>query len=285
MRVLLTVIFIFAVVGPVVSAPLSETEVARATEIWLAQGELMPRMQVTVSRIIPYHIGDNTLAYVLELAGGGFCLSGADDLQLPVYLYVPDGQYDPGNSVVADYLETVAIRLQTLRRQIAGLESGPVPDTAELAARADLWRQLAVGPLPRDKSAATILPAAMAWSVNSAWHQGDPFFNECPQLGSYGPMKVGCVAMGMSQIMHYWQWPNTGTGSYNRIWEYRQTDNWHYATLATDPGIPPYYADRLAWASLVQSPENSRIAFIPLSGKMIEEELPSRLLVSQVFIP
>ena len=51
----------------------------------------------------------------------------------------------------------------------------------------------------------------------NAWHQGDPYNMYCP-MGSSGRCVVGCVATAATQIMHYWQWPPSGTGSHGYWW-------------------------------------------------------------------
>ena len=54
--------------------------------------------------------------------------------------------------------------------------------------------------------------------LTSAWHQGAPYNNLCP-AGDGGTCVVGCVATAASQIMHYWEFPSTGTGSHTDSWD------------------------------------------------------------------
>lgn len=54
--------------------------------------------------------------------------------------------------------------------------------------------------------------------MNVNWHQGAPFNNLCP-MGDGGRSVVGCVATASSMIMHFWQWPPSGTGSHSYTWD------------------------------------------------------------------
>jgi hypothetical protein len=52
----------------------------------------------------------------------------------------------------------------------------------------------------------------------SAWHQGAPYNDLCP-MGDGGRCVVGCVATAAAQIMHYWEYPPSGTGSNSYSWD------------------------------------------------------------------
>ncbi len=53
--------------------------------------------------------------------------------------------------------------------------------------------------------------------INSHWDQDGPFWNFCPTLGGKR-CYVGCVATAMSQIMRYYRWPDSGTGTHSYYW-------------------------------------------------------------------
>lgn len=50
------------------------------------------------------------------------------------------------------------------------------------------------------------------------WHQQDPFNKFCP-MGSGGKCVVGCVATAAAQIMKFWNWPPSGSGSHQYTWD------------------------------------------------------------------
>jgi len=53
--------------------------------------------------------------------------------------------------------------------------------------------------------------------IKSHWDQDGPFWNLCPYLGGQR-CYVGCVATAMCQIMRYYRWPDSGTGSHTYYW-------------------------------------------------------------------
>jgi hypothetical protein len=53
--------------------------------------------------------------------------------------------------------------------------------------------------------------------LTTSWYQGSPYNNFCP-MGDGGHCVVGCVATAAAQIMKYWNWPPSGTGSHSYTW-------------------------------------------------------------------
>ncbi len=53
--------------------------------------------------------------------------------------------------------------------------------------------------------------------LTSSWHQGEPYNNLCP-MGDGGRTVVGCVATATAQILNYWKWPPSGTGTHSYTW-------------------------------------------------------------------
>ena len=54
--------------------------------------------------------------------------------------------------------------------------------------------------------------------LTDSWHQSAPYNNFCP-MGDGGRCVVGCVATAAAQIMRYWNWPPSGTGSHSYTWD------------------------------------------------------------------
>ncbi len=50
--------------------------------------------------------------------------------------------------------------------------------------------------------------------IQTQWDQDEPFNNLCPMQGGSRSV-TGCVATAMAQVMKYWEWPTTGTGSHS----------------------------------------------------------------------
>lgn len=57
--------------------------------------------------------------------------------------------------------------------------------------------------------------AAVPPLLTDRWHQYAPFNRLCPVTTEGDTCVTGCVAHAMAQVMRYWQWPVSGTGSYS----------------------------------------------------------------------
>jgi hypothetical protein len=130
----------------------------------------------------------------------GFIIISADRNSPPVLCYVPEGSFDlnPQNraSSFNDWLEAFAIQIKNsiLEKTIS-----------------TRWQKLwdaytAKGAWDTEK---------MTLNLTTRWHQG---------YNKYAPVSLaGCVAVAMSQIINYYQWPINGIGDHN------------YADLPNDP--------------------------------------------------
>jgi len=54
--------------------------------------------------------------------------------------------------------------------------------------------------------------------LTTSWHQRAPYNNFCPIGYEDDTCVVGCVATATAQIMRYWNWPPSGTGSRSYWW-------------------------------------------------------------------
>jgi hypothetical protein len=233
-----------------VSKDFNESEVKAAVETWVRYVTANARATAYIDRMEPIQIDSLVVAYVAHLADSGFCICGANDLVLPVYLYNPRGEYDPK---IPDYQ---FIFRDIYNRRIAikkGIEDGDPEITkfqSQLNNRVAYWQNLISGIVP---SVQQFPPDTMALILTSHWHQRSPYNDDCPELtpGQDEHTVVGCVATAMSQIMYYWKWPFTGEGSGSTQYNYRWRTNWDEEPLATDPVIPANWAGggRLEWTA------------------------------------
>ena len=101
-----------------------------------------------------------------------------------------------------DYLQDFVARIQY------GIENHLEAD--EHTARQ--WERVkATGRLNDCKSAKAIGPL-----LTEKWHQGCLYNSLCPDTsGPCDHAEVGCVAVAMGQIMHYWGYPSSGWGSHS----------------------------------------------------------------------
>ena len=132
----------------------------------------------------------------------GFIIVAADDSVTPIIGYSHEGRFDPDNvpAPLEEYLREIVIGPTTCKES----------------------SNKAVGPLLSEK-----------------WHQGCLYNNHCPAYPSApcGHAEVGCAAVAMGQIMHYWGYPSTGWGSHS----YTNSGT----TLSADFGNTTYLWDRM----------------------------------------
>ena len=141
--------------------------------------------------------------YVFNTSSG-FVIVAADDCETPIIGYSHEGRFDPNNVPVQmkDYLQDFVARIQY------GIDNHI--ETDELTARQ--WELVkTTGLLNERKGVRTVEPL-----LTEKWHQGCLYNSLCPEMsGPCGHAEVGCVAVAMGQIMHYWGYPSTGWGSHS----------------------------------------------------------------------
>ena len=149
-----------------------------------------------------YQTDKNVAAFYVFNSTDGFVIVSADDCETPIIAYSHEGCFDPDNIPVQmeDYLQDFVVRLQY------GIENHVVAD----AVTTRQWELVkATGRLNERKDTQAVGPL-----LTEKWHQGCLYNTLCPEMG--GPCdhaEVGCVAVAMGQIMHYWGYPASGWGS------------------------------------------------------------------------
>ena len=239
--------------APLSAEPMTELEVVAAVETWVRHVTADARPDAVIEWLEPHLVDGRTVAYIAHLEGGGYCLCGADDFVLPVYLYRPVGTYDPDNPSYRYILSQIARRIGTLEESIATRSPEFDQYEQELSDRVDYWNDLIVGrvPEPDNERDGRATPTSLSLPVDSVWEQGSPYNDQCPVLmdGAGVHTRVGCTAITASQLMYYWRWPNTGTGDAAVDYHQRSRTDWDTQSLATNPGfeLSSFWSDRLYW--------------------------------------
>lgn len=230
--------------------PLSEQEVRIAVETWVRQVTADARPTATVEKMQAHEVGGQVVGYVAHLSDGGYCLCGADDLVLPVYLYCPAGRYVSGRADFQAVFVEIEERTRRLREGSAAATQAQQALDDALTARRALWAALVAGSAVSTPSAngLTSGPGMMELQLTCAWDQGSPFNDQCPALPTGERTVVGCTATATAQIMYYWKWPLSGVGSKTVHYDYRWRSNWDEEPLAANPapGGMPWF-ERLDW--------------------------------------
>jgi len=130
-----------------------------------------------------------------------FVIISADDASDPILAYSTESGFKTENvSPEVNYM------LGNYSRQINFIVKNQVAPTNAIATR---WTNLINNTMPQYKNAVYITPL-----TKTNWDQA-PYYNDlCPYDNYYAQRTVtGCVATAMAQVMKYWNYPASGTGS------------------------------------------------------------------------
>ncbi|HTA62314.1 MAG TPA: C10 family peptidase [Bacteroidia bacterium] len=164
----------------------------------------------------------------------GFVIVTADDAAKPIL------GYDTKNSFVKPEANTtIAYWLTTRAKEVANIQQLNLLPTAEIAL--DWVKYSTNNPNINSKRANNSVNSVPAFAdtiaplVKSTWNQS-PYYNAlCP-----GGSVAGCVATAMAQIMRYWNYPTTGTGSSSYCDCTAQGFSNNYNTLSANYGATTY---------------------------------------------
>ena len=155
--------------------------------------------------VTTYNISRGDAAFYIFNTSTGFVIVSADDCATPILGYSNEGQFDTENIPIQlqDYLQGFVEQIQY------GIENRLGADE-KIARQWILVRR--TGWLNENRSGEVVEPL-----ITALWNQGCYYNAMCPeaQNGPCGHCYTGCVATAMAQIMHYWGYPEHGTGSHS----------------------------------------------------------------------
>jgi len=160
--------------------------------------------QVRLSDPYVFSQDGNAVFYAFNL-NPGFIIISAEDHFIPVIGYSYEGSFEFENADpnYKSFIKGYAEHIQYVRDNQIELQP-------EITAQ---WNEL----LSDDVTSMTITrDRDVEPLLSSTWDQGAPYNILCPEdaAGPGGHTWVGCVATAMAQIMYYWRYPETGTGSH-----------------------------------------------------------------------
>jgi YD repeat-containing protein len=196
---------------------------------------------------------DEPVAYSVNVSPSGYLLIAYDDDFSPVLLYSATSGFDPARVGTRDSVEswiipeTYAVYNKLKQRPEYFATSGSVaPDGRPLPharkQQSESWKarehfdrptaqyspsrrvtESSIGTL-QGASSSQPLMAVQGNFLSTTWNQGEP--NNAPfTYNLYTPADTGCshtytgcVATATAQIMKYWNWPASGTGSHSYSW-------------------------------------------------------------------
>lgn len=145
------------------------------------------------------------LYYVFNVGESrGFIIVSADDRAKAILGYSDSGSFD-----ITNIPENLRYWLDSYAQELTQLVLIP-DENSKTTDKVELTTELIPN---KSKSAINAVPPLLG---NIKWDQGAPFNNFCPVINTPNTgdrAAVGCVATAMAQIMKYYNWPVTGTGS------------------------------------------------------------------------
>ena len=184
---------------------LHHTLTAHPVDLQIAQSVAAKFMGASnVQLVSTYQTDQNIAAFYVFNTDDGFVIVAADDCETPIIGYSHEGRFDPNDipMQMEDHLLDFVSRIQY------GIENQIIADKGT----AKQWELVkATGRLNESKSTKTVGPL-----LTEKWHQGCLYNSLCPTMtGPCDHAEVGCVAVAMGQIMHYWGYPSTGWGAHS----------------------------------------------------------------------
>jgi len=169
----------------------------------------VPYETIAITNEFVEKYNNHDVYYVFNMNDKGFVIISADDICYPVIGFSFESSYSPSNQA-AEFTYWMNNRKKEISDNI---ENNIQPD----AKATSMWQHLN----NKDFNKSPNIPEStldVTPLLTSLWDQEFPYNNECPADASCsafnGHVTTGCIATAMAQIMYYWRWPNTGTGSH-----------------------------------------------------------------------
>jgi len=185
------------------------------------------------------------LYYIFNMSTGGYVAVSAYDATPPVLCYSFSNEYQADGQP-----ENFKAWMDQYKRQIAyAIKNQASPSEKSAAA----WKKFRDTPINAIQAfnEREVLPL-----TTSTWDQGMYYNEMCPEdpAGPDGHCVTGCVATTLGQLMYYFRWPESGTGTYS----YECPP---YGTLSVDYENANYQWDLMENALNHSNPEVSQLLY------------------------
>ena len=156
-----------------------------------------------------YYSNQGTADFYVYNAANGFVIIAADDAVKPILAYSRDRQFS-----TAHLPSSLEYLLKGYQSQIEAVKTANKTATTAIAGQ---WQALTNSTAVKEAERTTSVVVGPLLG-NITWDQA-PYYNDsCPNDPSGGGLSVtGCVATATAQVMKFWSWPVTGTGSHSYI--------------------------------------------------------------------
>lgn len=215
---ILTLLFVISLVTNVYAQGVSVERAKRIGEMFMKESTSVGLERNIVSSTLSHTFkssDEESSLFVFNIDGGGFVVVSAEEKVKPVLAYSTSGSFDvekmaPGfDFTLSSYIDEIDF----VRENNIAATSDIKKEWAmvESSGRITENRNAGVGPL-----------------LTTTWNQNYPYNSLCPEdtVGHGDHVYAGCVATAMAQVMNYWGYPTTGSGSHSYVpfnWSYDQT--------------------------------------------------------------
>lgn len=231
--ILLCTLVAFFIIGQVKAAPVSENQAATVAENFYLHHYRESLRKAEVAYRMSSSRDSQADLYVVNVNNGFVVVSG-DDRLVPVLGYSDQGNFDESNC---------PIQLMDLLRSYQTAVEDIVDNEIEADEKiVSMWSQMETNAWSDDQRGTPVVGPLLS---NNNWQQNNGYNYYCPAdaNGPAGHTYVGCVALAMGQVMHYWQHPTKGTGSHSYECNHSssQAGNYpDYGTLSANFGNTTY---------------------------------------------
>ena len=207
-KLTLTLLIMVACFGSLVAGPVDQQKAQKLGAKFLSTTTVGQKSADIQLQLVSAAVDRNDVDYyVFNVENGeGFVIIAGDDRVKPILAYSTTGQYDPND--IADGFQ---FTLDGFREEIQYVREHNLVAMPDITAE---WKSVSeTGSLNRGKQTRAVVGPL----CQTLWNQNFPWNSQCPEdtTGSGGHVYAGCVATAMGQVMKYWEWPATGTGSYS----------------------------------------------------------------------
>ena len=193
--------------------------------------------------------------YIYENENGeGWVMIAANDVAHPILAYSETGSFRTDNMP-----KNIACWVNKYNRRIREAEEANATAIEEVKQE---WEMLRKGTSRK----ATVIVAPL---IKTKWDQTEPYWNKCPQKSGTHAL-TGCVATAMAQVMNYWKWPETGTGS-NSV-------TFNSTTYTVDFSTGHYDWDNMLDKYVEYYEDDSKVRISTTSGTAAQQEAVATLM-------
>ena len=165
--------------------------------------------------------------YIFNASASGFVIISADDNVAPVLGYSTEGPFKT-DSIPAN----IFYWMDAFRENISYSITHKIPATETISAK---WNKLRYPSV--SKAAQATANVVVAPLIHTKWNQSYYYNNLCPyDVAQSSGTYTGCVATVMAQVMKYWSYPTTGTGTHS----YTPATNPQYGVQTANFGATTY---------------------------------------------